>query len=112
MDFASPSPEGEECWGSMYGWGKGKPPGAEKSVGSAEGRKWGVQKMVHYIVTKSEAAGRTQFGITAVCGQTGLDSIDDIAPTFEETARLAALLSENGVAAEHFRDVVEDYLAR
>ena len=25
---------------------------------------------------------------------------------------LAALLSENGVAAEHFRDVVEDYLAR
>ena len=65
--------------------------------------------MVHYIVIKSEAAGRTQFGITAVCGQTGLD---DIAPTFEETARLAALLSENGVAAEHFRDVVEDYLAR
>ena len=68
--------------------------------------------MVHYIVTKSAAAGRTQSGITAVCGQTELDSIDDIAPTFEETAMLAALLRENGVAAEHFRDIVEDYLAR
>ncbi|MBS6640523.1 MAG: hypothetical protein KH295_05665 [Clostridiaceae bacterium] len=68
--------------------------------------------MVHYIVTKTKAAERTQYGITAVRGQAELDSIDDIAPTFEETARLAALLQENGVAAEHFRDIVEDYLAR
>ena len=68
--------------------------------------------MVHYIVTKSEADERTQYGIAAVCGQTELDSIDDIAPTFEETASLAALLQDNGVAAEHFRDIVEDYLAR
>ena len=71
-----------------------------------------MQKMVHYIVTKSEAAERTQYGITAVCGQAALDSIADIAPTFEETAGLAVLLQENGVAAEHFRDVVEDYLAQ
>ena len=68
--------------------------------------------MVHYIVTKTKAAERTQYGITAVRGQAELDSIDDIAPTFEETARLAAVLQDNGVAAEHFRDIVEDYLAR
>lgn len=68
--------------------------------------------MVHYIVTKNEAAERTRYGITAVWGQAELDSIDDIAPTFEETAKLATLLQENGVAAEHFRDIVEDYLAR
>lgn len=53
-----------------------------------------------------------QYGIAAVCGRSELDSIDDISPTFEETAGLAALLQENGVAAEHFRDVVEDYLAQ
>ena len=47
--------------------------------------------MVHYIVTKTKAAERTQYGITAVRGQAELDSIDDIAPTFEETASLAAL---------------------
>ena len=68
--------------------------------------------MIHYIVTKNAAADRTRYGITAVCEQTELDSIDDIAPTFEETAGLAVLLQENGVAAEHFRDVVEDYLAQ
>lgn len=68
--------------------------------------------MVHYIVTKSEAAAGVQYGIAAVCGRSELDSIDDILPTFEETAGLAALLQENGVAAEHFRDVVEDYLAQ
>nr|WP_297175513.1 DUF6514 family protein [uncultured Agathobaculum sp.] len=80
---------------------------AVKPVGCG---KRGVQKMVHYIVTKSQAAEGTQYGITAVCGQAEFDSIADIAPTFEETARLAALLQENGVAVEHFRDIVEDYL--
>lgn len=69
-------------------------------------------KMVHYIVIKSEAATGLRYGIAAVCGRSELDSIEDIAPTFEETAGLAALLQENGVAAEHFRDVVEDYLAQ
>ena len=68
--------------------------------------------MIHYIVTKNAAADRTRYGITAVCEQTELDSIDDIAPTLEETAALAALLQENGVSAAHFRDIVEDYVAR
>ena len=86
--------------------------GKEIDQSACQARKGGQQRMIHYIVTKNAAADRTRYGITAVCEQTELDSIDDIAPTFEETARLAALLSENGVAAEHFRDVVEDYLAR
>ena len=67
--------------------------------------------MVHYIVTRTKAAERTQYGITAVRGQAELDSIDDIAPTFEETARLAALLQENGVAADPSRNMGENYLA-
>ena len=68
--------------------------------------------MVKYIVTKCAAAERTLYGIRAVCDQTELESIDDIAPTLEETAALAALLQENGVSAAHFHDIVEDYLAR
>ena len=67
--------------------------------------------MVHYIVTKTKAAERTQYGITAVRGQAELDSIDDIAPTFEETARLAALLQENGGKEEPFWGVGGDYWA-
>ena len=44
--------------------------------------------------------------------QEQMDSIDDIASSLEETMMLAAFLQENGVAAVHFRDVVEDYLAQ
>ena len=40
-----------------------------------------------------------------------MDQIDDVALTLEETMRLVSLLQDNGVAPEHFRDVVEDYLS-
>ena len=67
--------------------------------------------MVRYIVTKEKTSGKEQYGITVMEDEEE-DSIADIAPSFEETARLAAYLQENGVAAVHFRDVVEDYLAK
>lgn len=68
--------------------------------------------MVHYVVTKGKSEGREKYGIAVVRSQEQVDSIEDIAPTLEETTVLAAYLQENGVAAVHFRDVVEDYLAR
>lgn len=68
--------------------------------------------MVRYIVTKGKADGREQYGIAVMREQEQVDSIDDIASTLEETLMLAAFLQENGVADVHFRDIVEDYLAR
>lgn len=68
--------------------------------------------MVRYMVTKGKADGREQYGIAVIGEQEQIDSIDDIATSLEETMMLAAFLQENGVAAVHFRDVVEDYLAR
>lgn len=68
--------------------------------------------MVRYMVTKGKADGREQYGIAVMGEREQMDSIDDIASSLEETMLLAAFLQENGVAAVHFRDVVEDYLAR
>lgn len=68
--------------------------------------------MVRYIVTKGKADGRERYGIAVMGEQVQLDNIDDITSTLDETMMLAAFLQENGVAAVHFRDVVEDYLAR
>lgn len=68
--------------------------------------------MVRYVVTKGKADGREQYGIVVMGEQEQLDSIEDIASSLEETMMLATFLQENGVAAVHFRDVVEDYLAR
>lgn len=45
-------------------------------------------------------------------GQDEMDCVDDIASTLAETLSLAAFLQENGVSAVHFRDVLEDWLAR
>ncbi len=75
-------------------------------------KKQGVKKVVRYIVTKENTSGKEQYGITVIEDEEEEDSIADIAPSFEETALLAAFLQENGVAAVHFRDVVEDYLAK
>lgn len=68
--------------------------------------------MVRYIVTKEKTAEKVQYGITVMADEKEEDNIADIAPSYEETAWLAAYLQENGVAAVHFRDVVEDYLAK
>ena len=68
--------------------------------------------MVCYVVTKGKADGREQYGIAVMGEHEQVDSIDDVASSLEETMMLAAFLQENGVAAVHFRDVVEDYLAR
>lgn len=67
--------------------------------------------MVQYVVTKAKSHDREQYGIAAIREKEELDSLADVAASFEETAALAAFLQENGVAVVHFRDVVEDYLA-
>ena len=72
----------------------------------------GVIQVVRYVVTKGKADGREQYGIAVMGEQEQVDSVDDVASSLEETMMLAAFLQENGVAAVHFRDVVEDYLAR
>lgn len=74
--------------------------------------KQGVTKVVRYVVTRGKTDGREQYGIAVMGEQEQIDSIEDIASSLEETAVLAAFLQENGVAAVHFRDVVEDYLAQ
>ncbi len=67
--------------------------------------------MVRYIVTTVNDSDRVKYGITAMLETKYADMLEDIVPSLEETIHLAALLQENGVAAEHFHDVVEDYLA-
>ncbi len=67
--------------------------------------------MIRYIITTSDDWESTRYGIAVIMDNEYVDRLDDIVPTFEETAELAAMLQEGGVAAEHFRDVVEDYLA-
>ena len=67
--------------------------------------------MVRYIVTEQARAERSQYGIAAITERKRVDQIDDVALTLEETMRLVSLLQDNGVAPEHFRDVVDDYLS-
>lgn len=74
--------------------------------------KQGVIKVVRYVVTKGKSDDREQYGIAVIGEQEQIDSLEDIASSLEETTVLAAFLQENVVAAVHFRDVVEDYLAR
>ena len=74
--------------------------------------KQGVIKVVRYVVTKGKSDDREQYGIAVIGEKEQIDSLEDIASSLEETTVLAAFLQGNGVAAVHFRDVVEDYLAR
>lgn len=67
--------------------------------------------MAQYLVTKSARPEGTTYGIIAWEEGQPADTIEDLVPSWEETVWLAAMLKENGVAAVHFRDVVEDYLA-
>ncbi|MDO4270017.1 MAG: hypothetical protein Q4C72_03735 [Eubacteriales bacterium] len=67
--------------------------------------------MVRYIVTEKEGSEKTQYGIAAVWGKMERVYIHDVAPTLEKTIHIAAFLQENGVAVEHFRDVLDDLLA-
>lgn len=68
--------------------------------------------MVRYIVMEHNAASeRRHYGIAAMLGGKNIDKIDDVALRMEEAMVLADLLQDNGVAPEHFRDVVEDYIA-
>ena len=67
--------------------------------------------MTHYIIIEQLALDRTRYGVAAVGEQGYVDRIDDVALTMEEAVRLTGLLAENGVAAEHFHDVIEDHLA-
>lgn len=68
--------------------------------------------MVRYLVTRNKTADGERFGIAVQDGQDMVDSIDDVASTLSHTTELAVFLQENGVAAVHFRDVLEDWLAR
>lgn len=79
--------------------------------GSENKQRREVRNVVRYVVTTENAADRMRYGIAALGEQGEVDSLKDIAPALEETAALAAFLQENGVAAVHFRDVVEDYLS-
>jgi hypothetical protein len=67
--------------------------------------------MIRYVVTERKTEDRTLYGITALQDTQQLDHLDDVAATSEQTMQLAALLQKNGVAVEHFRDVIEDYIA-
>ncbi len=67
--------------------------------------------MIRYIVTISDNREDMRYGIAAMAEERYVDRLENIVPTFEETVKLAALLQKGGVSAEHFRDVVEDYLA-
>ena len=67
--------------------------------------------MVQYIVTEQTTNERVQYGIAAMTERECVDRIDDVASTLHETVWLVSLLQTNGVAAEHFRDVVHDYFA-
>ena len=68
--------------------------------------------MVRYLVTRNKTADGERFGIAVQEGQDMVASIDDVASTLSQTTELAVFLQENGVAAVHFRDVLEDWLAR
>lgn len=67
--------------------------------------------MAQYLVTKSTRPEGATYGIIAWEDEKLIDTIEDLVPSWEETVWLAAMLEKNGVAAVHFRDVVEDYLA-
>lgn len=67
--------------------------------------------MVRYIVTEHSTSERVYYGIAAMMEGKRIDKIDNIVLRMEEAILLADLLQHNGVASEHFRDVVEDYVA-
>lgn len=67
--------------------------------------------MIQYVVTEQKSGERVKYGIAAVTGRECLDRLEDVGATMQETIHLVALLQTNGVAAEHFRDVVHDYFA-
>lgn len=91
-------------------------------AGAGKNRAWGQAwptvcwpgkrgvRMIQYIVTQSMSRERTIYGIAVINDCVELDRLPDIAMTLEDATRLAALLQTHGVAAEHFRDVVEDHL--
>ena len=66
--------------------------------------------MTQYIAVKKETAERELFGIAAVEGGEPAGCIEDVLPSWEHVLTLVRLLQENGVAAEHFYDVVKDYI--
>ena len=68
--------------------------------------------MVRYVVIEQRQNNRVQYGIAAYDSTTVVISLNDIAETYEETLRLSVMLQEHGVSAEHFSDIIEDYLAR
>ncbi len=68
--------------------------------------------MACYIVTERGMAEGNAYGIAAVSDHAEIERIDDIAPSLQEVLYLAGLLQTGGVAVEHFKDVVEDYVNR
>ena len=68
--------------------------------------------MLQYMVMQHHEAQQITYGIALLDNGAEMDSISDILPNLQQTVSLAAMLQEHGVAAEHFRDVVADYLNR
>ncbi len=68
--------------------------------------------MLQYMVMHHHKAQQITYGIALLDNGAEVDSISDILPNLQQTVSLAAMLQEHGVAAEHFRDVVADYLNR
>lgn len=66
--------------------------------------------MLQYMVLQRNEGQRITYGITLLDNGEEVDSIGDVLPNRQQTAGLAAMLQEHGVAAEHFRDVVADCL--
>lgn len=67
--------------------------------------------MVRYIVTCVREQEQTRFGLAVIEGDKTVDWIEDVLPGLERTAALADRLQQNGVPAEHFRDVIGDMVA-
>lgn len=64
-----------------------------------------------YVVTERAETDGVRYGIAAVQDGKTQERIDDAAPTLDEVLGLAAMLQQCAVPLEHFRAVVQDYVA-
>lgn len=66
--------------------------------------------MIAYIATKTDSLGRDCFGVAAVADSGEIDWVSDAVCGLEEAIMLSRRLQRGGVAREHFRDVLCDYV--
>lgn len=66
---------------------------------------------MRYIVVSRETSDRERYDLAVVQENSFVCTIEDVTPKLEQAIALAELLENNRVPVEHFRDVVEDYIA-